>query len=470
MNIKDKIKADFDVNVPDFWEEIEIVPIAVTPRLRRMSLVPMYAGLAAAVAIMVALGSMFWRGSEVTPGSHEIDYNEIVGLPVGSSLLIDWKSTIELDPNGCIREITSWEVMLGFACDAVVFAKVIEAQQRESTNPWSRENDESTLFVTYEVISTVWSGYGVNLPQTVTVPFSLKSYKIEFWGDVANRYRVGSVHLVNFYKSQSIWLTGGLAYEVDDKGLVWTINTHEVFTRFNGKPASELAEFISDYTSRENYAIANTNFGKYLRELALIQATVVSIDEGTDEWGMPYFIYTLDVGNVFTDTPASVVPLGEFTVQSYVRDTLEEGKRYLLLIYENQVHGRVPVNDDGTISPLDSCDIFGIFDGYTVAQVAELAKRVDLWYNEDAQEQTEPEESIMTPGNPQYSGDFIYPLESIREPSQGHDSGHPALDFIADKGTPIYAAGDGIVLEVLLIKYGYGNNVTIGHENGYKTQ
>lgn len=47
--------------------------------------------------------------------------------------------------------------------------------------------------------------------------------------------------------------------------------------------------------------------------------------------------------------------------------------------------------------------------------------------------------------------------------------GHGAIDFAAPKGSPIYAAGDGIVQVVKENPGGYGNYVMINHDNGYTT-
>jgi murein DD-endopeptidase MepM/ murein hydrolase activator NlpD len=46
---------------------------------------------------------------------------------------------------------------------------------------------------------------------------------------------------------------------------------------------------------------------------------------------------------------------------------------------------------------------------------------------------------------------------------------HPGVDFTAPKGEPVVATADGVVVSVTKTARGYGNSVTIDHENGYKT-
>jgi murein DD-endopeptidase MepM/ murein hydrolase activator NlpD len=45
---------------------------------------------------------------------------------------------------------------------------------------------------------------------------------------------------------------------------------------------------------------------------------------------------------------------------------------------------------------------------------------------------------------------------------------HDGIDFAARKGTPIYADGDGIIIDSDFDN-GYGNHIQIDHENGYIT-
>lgn len=46
---------------------------------------------------------------------------------------------------------------------------------------------------------------------------------------------------------------------------------------------------------------------------------------------------------------------------------------------------------------------------------------------------------------------------------------HDGLDFTAAVGTPIYATGDGVVVEAKRARYGYGNKIVVDHGFGYLT-
>lgn len=50
------------------------------------------------------------------------------------------------------------------------------------------------------------------------------------------------------------------------------------------------------------------------------------------------------------------------------------------------------------------------------------------------------------------------------------DMQHDGIDFIAPQGTPVYAAADGLVTQVVESRKGLGNTVTIDHGNGYVTR
>lgn len=55
------------------------------------------------------------------------------------------------------------------------------------------------------------------------------------------------------------------------------------------------------------------------------------------------------------------------------------------------------------------------------------------------------------------------------DPVYGTPKMHKGLDFTAPQGTPVYAAGDGIVVESGFSEDGYGNKVVINHGYGYET-
>ncbi|HEV8083466.1 MAG TPA: M23 family metallopeptidase [Chitinophagaceae bacterium] len=55
------------------------------------------------------------------------------------------------------------------------------------------------------------------------------------------------------------------------------------------------------------------------------------------------------------------------------------------------------------------------------------------------------------------------------DPVYGTPKMHKGLDFTAPQGTPVYATGDGIVVESGFSEDGYGNKILINHGYGYQT-
>ena len=63
--------------------------------------------------------------------------------------------------------------------------------------------------------------------------------------------------------------------------------------------------------------------------------------------------------------------------------------------------------------------------------------------------------------------DFLQALEE-KTPILGYNKMHRGIDFAAKRGTPIYAAGDGIIERANF--YGaYGRYIRIRHNSQYKT-
>lgn len=80
-----------------------------------------------------------------------------------------------------------------------------------------------------------------------------------------------------------------------------------------------------------------------------------------------------------------------------------------------------------------------------------------------------PTVSFATPA--QFSGSFVMPL---RNPPRllittFFRAGHPGLDLSTEMGTPLYAAGDGVVTSTGSGIWAYGKVVTVDHGDGWQT-
>lgn len=84
------------------------------------------------------------------------------------------------------------------------------------------------------------------------------------------------------------------------------------------------------------------------------------------------------------------------------------------------------------------------------------------------------EDCVMPPmSNPLTSFSFAQTGASVGErinPFYKVKIMHEGLDLIAPAGDPVYAAGDGVVTDVVKSRKGLGNVVTITHAGGYRTR
>lgn len=64
---------------------------------------------------------------------------------------------------------------------------------------------------------------------------------------------------------------------------------------------------------------------------------------------------------------------------------------------------------------------------------------------------------------------FGSPFGYRKHPILGYVKMHEGIDLTAEKGTPVYASGDGIVLKADANNKGYGNCIKVNHGYGYTT-
>lgn len=64
---------------------------------------------------------------------------------------------------------------------------------------------------------------------------------------------------------------------------------------------------------------------------------------------------------------------------------------------------------------------------------------------------------------------FRMPVSTFTGYSQGFHRFHPGVDIRAVRGTTVYPAADGLVVDVELGRWGYGHKVIVAHANGVMT-
>jgi murein DD-endopeptidase MepM/ murein hydrolase activator NlpD len=61
-----------------------------------------------------------------------------------------------------------------------------------------------------------------------------------------------------------------------------------------------------------------------------------------------------------------------------------------------------------------------------------------------------------------------WPVETVKI-SQGYHLLHRGVDFAEPPGSPVYPIMDGVVENIFLQRYGYGNHLIINHGSGFKS-
>lgn len=67
------------------------------------------------------------------------------------------------------------------------------------------------------------------------------------------------------------------------------------------------------------------------------------------------------------------------------------------------------------------------------------------------------------------TNEMIWPTGEGYRISRGFDQHHPGVDIAAEEGTEIYAADNGVVVQVVSLDANYGNYIVIDHQNGLQT-
>ncbi len=114
-----------------------------------------------------------------------------------------------------------------------------------------------------------------------------------------------------------------------------------------------------------------------------------------------------------------------------------------------------------TYSALDELTWRAYIQSRSFDDVAEMAK------NKDRMMKCVPAIQPISIKNLIKISDFFGPR---RDPITRKPAMHQGIDFVGPAGTPIYATGDGVVVEANYSFHGYGNQIIIDHGFGYKTR
>ncbi|MEM0996085.1 MAG: M23 family metallopeptidase [Bacteroidota bacterium] len=110
----------------------------------------------------------------------------------------------------------------------------------------------------------------------------------------------------------------------------------------------------------------------------------------------------------------------------------------------------------------------------TQLRIERIAHQIELLRNSYALvgEEAASKETAMRnlPSIMPVNGELISMYGMRRHPVTGRHKLHEGVDFACGIGTPIYAPGDALVTSTGDIANGYGINVNLDHQNGYKTK
>jgi len=242
---------------------------------------------------------------------------------------------------------------------------------------------------TLEVLETLWY-HGEPLPQTLTVVQSFTEY---------NPFLMeGSTYLLPlFHRGNDDWSIIGddeILFEIKDDNSIRTDSWFGNFEEFDGRHASELINELLAITETENFEFIHSMFASGIRHNnVLAEVTVLATSEGHfTNLGSETVQHTLKIDSILA--PSILKVDEEITVREYVFNTiefLEVGGRYLVL-FDISFGGftyvssdtAARINDNGTITEIpskyDHARKFSGFNGYTPAQMFDVALRVRAWH------------------------------------------------------------------------------------------
>jgi hypothetical protein len=315
---------------------------------------------------------------------------EFVGLPANDFCLseIEARSEIAACRIWAAATLSDFFRNPNFIPEAFVLVRVVENdRQNRSNERWDWIEQTSTL----QVLSSVRTD-GVAPPEIFTLQQTTSGYRTSVGGPTA-LLREGGVYLLPLWLAPEDWEWEhrwysmsdlDVLFEVDDKGLIWSHSPFEGLNKYDGRPASELAQAIVAITEDADFEVATSMFGMSAHHGDLAEITVLSMTAFTNEWDITYYVYDVELMN------GDVI-----AVTAYVEGLFEIGERYLAMLHDDYtVFGFGPyfhsngdvarVNADRTFTPFRDIDrgwsLFGEFDGYTVEQMVDAAQRSAAFY------------------------------------------------------------------------------------------
>ena len=411
----------------------DIIARANTDKLpaKKMRIIPKWRVLvpAAAACLVIAVAVMALPLLSTTPAENTptlpnqsnagTDYvPEFAGLPVDNFCLNeegDSNVNVKLSQAWCATSLIEFFINSDpkLVPQMFVFVRVAETEQFEKTITQKIETDEHTEYYddyydmqtsTLQVLSVIRNNR-TDIPETITVCQSnYRNYSNVLGKAPAKFLREDAVYLLPISSNDEytdrlgewvIWGDTEVLFEVDDNGLIWSHSGFPGFNKFDGMPATQLAQRIVDITDDENFKLADSRLAWYSSGI-LAQVTAVSeLRSVTMEYVTPV-----------SDTE-SVSEIKEVAVNGYnlelengdiielfgsVAGLFELGGRYLVFLDPTVDYPHIidmyfestymaKINDDDTVTPFDENSCFKEVEGCTVEEVVGLVERVKAFYN-----------------------------------------------------------------------------------------
>jgi hypothetical protein len=328
------------------------------------------------------------------PHISDIDMSTITGLPVNPFRLGDRVDFDWFNESPPMRYYNFHDFLVSTVSRELVFAKVADIEV-DAVHTSARQ-------VTFEILAVVW-GRGAVIPESMTLRH------VHYFDDV-NEFHQDGVYLIpishDYTQNRFYYKTEGtldVMFQVDDQGRVWSHSSHEGFNQFDGEDVSVIVGAINDLTAHPHFDLALTTFGKAVRDYALTDITVHSVEEHRRDNGVTVNLVTFDAK--FLSTPTDAYPWWNLNDRVIVGECLssaglhsiiapfESGERYLVFLPRVHYAGReqsisplwgASVRSDGTISGLNQdapyVRPFVDFEGFTIDEIIEQTEFVREWY------------------------------------------------------------------------------------------